>query len=150
MMEESRIRNVVRSYILVGVQFILIFFLAWYGGVFGGIVSNILLVLALLLGFWAVMTMHFRVSIFPEVRSDQQLFTGGPYRFIRHPMYTAVLLATFSWVMHRIDIISLFAWLCLLIDLMIKLFYEERLLREKFSDYEAYTMRSKRLIPWIY
>lgn len=150
MSEESRASNLIRSYLLVGVQFLLIAFLVWYGGVFGGILSNILLVLGLLLGLWAVMTMHFRVSIFPEVRSGQQLFTGGPYQFIRHPMYTAVLLATFSWVMHRIDIISLFAWFCLLIDLMIKLVYEERLLREKFSDYEAYATRSKRLIPWIY
>jgi protein-S-isoprenylcysteine O-methyltransferase Ste14 len=138
------------SYVLVAVQFLALVFLAWYGGVLGDVLSNSLLALAGLIGLSAMITMRFRFNIVPEIRTDQTFFVGGPYAFIRHPMYTAVLLAGIAWFGNRPDLISFCIWLVLCIDLRLKLAYEERLLMSRFSGYTAYMTRTKRLIPWVY
>lgn len=44
------------------------------------------------LGTWAVMTMTVKnLAVLPEVKAGSRLVTHGPYRWIRHPMYAAVL-----------------------------------------------------------
>ncbi|MDP2838230.1 MAG: isoprenylcysteine carboxylmethyltransferase family protein [Candidatus Moranbacteria bacterium] len=139
-----------KSYLLVGIQFSLIIFLAWYGGVVGNSVSHFLLAIGVILGLWAVLVMRFRVSVLPDVQEHQTLIVAGPYCLIRHPMYTAVLLVTLSWVLLKIDAFSITAWLLLLGDLMAKINYEEKLLRAKFPEYDTYTKKTMRLIPWIY
>lgn len=138
------------SYILVAVQFLTLVFLAWYGGILGDVLSNSLLALAGLIGLSAMITLRFRFNIVPDIRADQVFLANGPYAFVRHPMYTAVLLAGLAWVGNRPDLTSLCAWLVLCIDLRLKLAYEERLLMARFSGYVAYMARTKRLIPWVY
>ena len=139
-----------KSHILVIVQFALIFAIALYCGVLGNWWQNLLTIISFCLGVWAVYTMHFAVSISPEIRQKQQLFTGGPYRFIRHPMYLAVLLATAVWVGNNFSFISVGLWALLLVDLLIKLHYEERLLTKHFADYKKYTKHTKKLVPFVY
>jgi len=139
-----------KSYILVALQFVLIGFVVLYGGVFGGIISNMVTFLALALGLWAVTTMRLRVSVFPEVMESQKLYTGGPYRFLRHPMYAAVLLAVAVWVSHRADVFSLAAWVALFLVFVLKIKIEEKELAEKFPEYREYQKRTKKLIPGVY
>ena len=139
-----------KSYLLVVAQFGLIAFFVWYCGVWGDLVSNILTYIAIAIGVWAIITMRFRVSVLPDVLDKQELFTGGPYRYIRHPMYTAVLTATFAWMLNRLDVVSVMAWLLIVIVLHIKLSYEEDQLSKKFSNYKQYKARTKRLIPYLY
>ncbi len=140
-----------RSYLLVGIQFGLIGFLAWHGGIWGdSMLTHMLVVAGILIGLSAVFTMRFRFSVLPEVRAGQTLYTGGPYAFVRHPMYTAVLLVTLGWVLNRPDVVSFMLWTALAVDLLLKLHYEERALSERFSDYAAYMVRTRRLIPWVY
>lgn len=139
-----------RSYFLVGIQFALIGFLAWYGGVVGDTLSNVLVASGVVVGVWAVVTMRFRFNVLPEVRAGQTLYTGGPYTFVRHPMYTAVLLVTLGFVLNHPDTVSVVLWLALVLDLYIKLGYEERTLIARFPDYAAYMARTKRLIPVVY
>lgn len=139
-----------RSYLLVGIQFALIGLLAWHGGVFGDALSNALVLAGILIGVAAVATMRFRFSVLPEVRADQALFTGGPYAYVRHPMYTAVLLVTLGFVLNQPDAVSILLWLALAVDLRVKLGHEERALAAHFPDYAAYAARTRRLIPWVY
>ena len=84
-------------------------------------------------------------------RDEDRLVEGGPYRWVRHPMYTAVLslalgLAVLvqSWLL-----LALFVALLALIVRMIPA--EEQQLRDSYgSDYERYSRRSKRLLPLLY
>ena len=131
-------------------QFILIILIAFYAGGFEGVVENIMMISGVSLGLWAVVTMKLRVNIFPDVRNNQQLFTSGPYKYIRHPMYTAVLLVTLAWVLQRIDFVSVGMWLLLLLVLIEKLNYEEKLLLFKFKKYKSYMQKTKRLLPLVY
>jgi protein-S-isoprenylcysteine O-methyltransferase Ste14 len=107
-------------------------------------------VAGLSLGTWAVVVMGLRnTNIAPLVKQDARLVTRGPYALIRHPMYSAVLLAVWPLIIDDYSLLRLAAGLILTIDLIVKLLYEERLLRKHFADYEPYMRTTKRLIPFV-
>lgn len=140
------------GYLLVLIQFSCIAFFITYCGIIperlGG---KIIQVAAVLLGIIAILLMRpGNFSIFPIPKQDAQLVTKGPYQLIRHPMYTAVLLFCFSLLLNRITFLSLAIFLVLLIDLVLKLHFEERLLKSQFPSYAAYTKKTWHLIPFIY
>ena len=108
-------------------------------------------IIALYLAAWAFRSFNLRqLRIAPEVAAGAKLVTRGPYRWIRHPMYAAVLLLTLSLVLSRPTLDRAVAWLILLADLIGKLQYEETLLAKRFSEYSSYKKRTKKLIPFVY
>jgi protein-S-isoprenylcysteine O-methyltransferase Ste14 len=104
-----------------------------------------------LLGLWAIGTMRLgNFNITPDLKPNGQLIKRGPYRWIRHPMYSAILLVTLSLVLTEFSWWRLGFWLTLLVNLLIKLTYEEHLLSQRFATYTAYQKRTKRLLPLFY
>jgi protein-S-isoprenylcysteine O-methyltransferase Ste14 len=72
------------------------------------------------------------------------------YGIVRHPLYAAVLLATWGWGLLWASGPALgLAWVAGLF-LKAKADREERFLREEFSEYADYARRVRQLIPWIY
>ena len=144
-------RKIVRSYVLVGIQFACLGLIVMTGPILAS--SWIFLVLELLglaLGLWAVVAMNLRnLHVLPDVHPDSTLVTQGPYRFIRHPMYTTLLLVTLALVLDAFSLERLLMWTVLLGDLWIKLRYEENMLTLHFHDYQEYQRRTKRLIPFL-
>jgi protein-S-isoprenylcysteine O-methyltransferase Ste14 len=137
--------------LLVAIQFSCLILLVILGHVWPQfIAAQILLILGLLLGIWAILSMKFKVNVFPELLPNSKLITSGPYKFIRHPMYTAVLLVAAAWAATNFTALTAALWVVLLIDLLYKLTYEEKLLRTTFTDYKQYQKRTKRLLPFIY
>ena len=106
---------------------------------------------AALLGGWAVAGMRrSRLRIRPEVAPGATLVTGGPYRWIRHPMYTAVLLLAASLTAAGFTPARGALWLALLAVLAMKLRKEERLLAARFPEYADYARRTWRLLPGVW
>ncbi|HEY4666951.1 MAG TPA: isoprenylcysteine carboxylmethyltransferase family protein, partial [Anaerolineales bacterium] len=104
-----------------------------------------------MLGLWAIGTMGIgNFNVTPDVKPRARLVTSGPYRLIRHPMYTALLAGALALVLDAFSPLRLAIWLVLLIDLVVKLNYEERLLSLNLEGYSAHTQRTKRLIPFLY
>lgn len=102
------------------------------------------------LGIWAMISMRLNnLSIMPELLSNAQLTVHGPYRWIRHPMYTALAVCSLAWVMVEPQLWRWLVLAILLIDLWLKARYEEQLLNQRFTSYAAYQQRSKRFIPWL-
>lgn len=141
-----------RSYLLVSIQFVCLGAIVLSRPTIApGMIEAVLVGLGLLLGLWALLTMRLsRLSVLPEVRAGAQLVTGGPYRLIRHPMYSALLVAALGLILAAPLPWRWLLWLALLINLVVKLRYEERLLGGHFSDYEAYRRETWRLLPWVY
>lgn len=65
-------------------------------------------------------------------------------------MYTSVLLVTLAWMLGNPLPYRILLWVGLVVTLSVKLRYEERLLRERFPEYEAYRGQTKRLIPFVW
>jgi protein-S-isoprenylcysteine O-methyltransferase Ste14 len=140
-----------KAYTLVSIQVISIALILVTGWPFAGRISLLILQIAgVVLGTWAIMTMGMKnTNIAPLVRQDARLVINGLYAFIRHPMYSAVLLTIWPLILDQYSLLRLTAGLVLTVDLIIKLLYEESLLRKHFAGYEAYMKKTKRLIPFV-
>jgi protein-S-isoprenylcysteine O-methyltransferase Ste14 len=110
-----------------------------------------ILVVGGVVGLWALQIMGLRqVNVFPEVASQGKLIVIGPYRWVRHPMYISVLLVTLAWVLGSPLPYRMLLWVGLVMTLLVKLRYEERLLMERFPEYDAYRRQTKHLIPFVW
>ncbi len=90
------------------------------------------------------------INIAPIVKPGSELFTSGIYRIIRHPMYIAQVIAVIPLVYDYFSYSRLVAVVILLINLIIKLNYEETQLTKAFPDYNNYKKKTWRLIPYLY
>ena len=147
-----QLSNPVKSSLYVAIQFICLGLIAITGSLIPS--NNALLVIELSglgLGIWAILSMRIgNFNIAPDPFKWTQLVTSGPYRLIRHPMYLALLLTTLPLVINDFDLFRISVWLVLLLDLLLKLNYEEKLLARKLVGYDQYMGKSARLIPFLY
>jgi protein-S-isoprenylcysteine O-methyltransferase Ste14 len=145
------VKDRLHAYALVSIQFTCIGLILVSGGPFARSLPLLLAeITGILLGVWAVIVMGWRnVNVSPLVKRDARLVTRGPYAVIRHPMYSAVLLAMWPLIIDGYSLFRLTVGLILTFDLMMKIRYEEGLLKKKFPDYEAYMKATKRLIPFV-
>jgi protein-S-isoprenylcysteine O-methyltransferase Ste14 len=104
------------------------------------------------LGLWAVASHPgARFNIHPEPRAGGELVERGPYRWVRHPMYTSVIgfgLAC-AWVSGT-GLAAAAAWACLTAlaaVLWAKAGLEERWLVQQHPGYAAYRSRTRRFLP---
>ena len=103
------------------------------------------------LGIWAVYSFRStRFSISPQVAKSASLVTGGPYQYIRHPMYSAVILVCFSLVANNPTLERIIALIFLITVLIYKTSIEEFYLHNHFKEYGSYVKRTKKLIPFVY
>ena len=86
-------------------------------------------------------------SILPEGR---RLITQGPYAVVRHPLYLAEAVTVLGMM---INFISPWALLLVIVQLalqIVRIHYEEKVLKEHFPEYEDYAKKTWRLIPGLY
>jgi len=105
----------------------------------------------LVIAIWARMILGRNWSGSITFKRDHELIEQGPYRLVRHPIYTGLLLMVAATAIARG---TLWAFLGLVLFLVIhlwKLRREEELLTRHFPDsYPAYRTRTKALIPFLY
>lgn len=99
------------------------------------------------LAAWGAGALGAALRAHPAPATGATLRTDGPYRWVRHPIYSGVLLASAgaSAAAGTWRALGAFAALCGL--LQVKARYEERLLRARFPGYEAYAARTPRFVP---
>lgn len=139
------------SYSLVGSQFFWIAVLIFLMGLPENKLSLFIHLLGAVLGLWAVKTMHLgHFNIVPDPMPHLNLVTTGPYRWIRHPMYTSILIFFLPAVLFVGGWIIWSSYGMLLLTLLLKLNYEERLISLQCPDYLEYRTRTSSLVPKIY
>lgn len=141
-----------RSATIVTLQFGLLAVILWYCDIpFRTPALFALSILSGIVGLWSIGVMRLRnLRIRPEPKPDARLRKSGPYAFIRHPMYFSVLLLAASFVGGTPDTISVSLFVMLTVTIVVKLEYEETLLKRKFPDYAEYAAHTRKLIPYIY
>jgi protein-S-isoprenylcysteine O-methyltransferase Ste14 len=101
---------------------------------------------------WAVVSLgrSFRTTV--EVDPDQAVVTTGPYRWIRHPSYTGLLLIVAGFGLAADNWLSIAACLVLPFPAILRRIHvEEAELEHVLGDtYRAYRSHSKRLIPGLW
>lgn len=75
------------------------------------------------------------------------LVETGIYKYVRHPIYTGLLLAMLGTVVQSMDIVKFLVWLALLALLTYKAIFEESLLAKKYPGYVEYMKRTGRFVP---
>jgi protein-S-isoprenylcysteine O-methyltransferase Ste14 len=111
------------------------------------ITASLLVVVGNAFAIMIILRLGRSFSILPEGR---RLVTSGPYAVVRHPLYLAEAVATLGAV---INFLSPWALLLVVVQLglqMVRIHYEEKVLKESFPEYEDYAQRTWRLIPGIY
>ena len=90
-------------------------------------------------------------SIQVTIQKDHQLVTAGPYRFVRHPRYLAILIYNAGVTLVFGSGLGLLLTALLAGVLLWRIQDEEALLHQEFgAQWEAYARQSRRLIPFIY
>jgi len=106
-------------------------------------------VLAVLLMVWARLTLKWR-SFQPMASPTQgELITTGPYRFVRHPIYAAILYFILIGLAFHLVLTNVILAAVALLALAIRIVSEERLLIAQYPEYQVYATRTKRVIPYI-
>jgi protein-S-isoprenylcysteine O-methyltransferase Ste14 len=113
------------------------------------VVGLILFVSGLGLAVWARIYLGRNWGMPMTERAEPELVTSGPYRFVRHPIYSGLLLGLLGTALAT----NLF-WLIALVILGAYFTYsatvEERLMTTSFAaDYAGYKAHTKMLIPFV-
>ena len=83
----------------------------------------------------------------PIPKAEGELITGGFYSYIRHPIYTGVLLAAAGVVVFQASLAHIIGFLLLGGVLTVKALGEERMLAEKYEGYTEYISATGRFFP---
>lgn len=142
--------------LLVALQFALLGLLAWQAVPALGrdawpVDAIVLAVAALALGVSALRANRpGNFNIHPAPREGGALVQHGPYRWIRHPMYSTLLLAGLAAARLAGGAGPWLTLAALAVVLALKAAVEEQALLQRYADYAAYRRRSWRFVPGIY
>jgi len=97
---------------------------------------------------WAVLVFGRGVTPSPLPSDKARLQTRGPYRWIRHPMYTGVIVLMAGSALGRRNWIAAILWILLVVFFLAKMRWEERRLVETYPGYDSYRKAVPALIPF--
>ena len=107
-------------------------------------------VTAVALMVWARLTFGHRSFHAAANPTTGGLVTTGPYRFIRHPIYTAVCLFGWSGILAHWSLINVLLGALLFAGAVGRMLCEERLIVEVYPEYRDYALATKRMVPYIF
>ncbi len=129
--------------------------LLFYFGNLERILSNIPLAILFMAGttlaLWAFYNMGSKnYSPFPQPRSAGKFTQKGAYKYMRHPMYTGVLLIAAALLLSNFYFPSFIVFAALAYVLDEKATLEENLLVKMHPEYKNYLPKTRKFIPFVY
>jgi len=115
------------------------------------IIVVILLIAGLVVAIAARHTLAGNWSGAVAFKEDHELITTGLYQYIRHPIYTGMLLMILGTALSLATLGACLGFFIILVGVLLKLRQEEALLTRHFvQDYLSYKKRTRTLIPFIW
>jgi protein-S-isoprenylcysteine O-methyltransferase Ste14 len=99
---------------------------------------------------WARLTFGRRSFHAAANPSAGGLVTTGPYRYIRHPIYTAACLFGWSGVLANWSLVNVMLGALLIIGAVGRMLCEERMIVDVYPEYPAYARATRRMVPFIF
>jgi protein-S-isoprenylcysteine O-methyltransferase Ste14 len=108
--------------------------------------------LSLVLFLWVHLTLGNNFSELLRIRNNQSIVVDGPYRYVRHPMYTAFIVLHIGVFLLSANWFIGLSWnLGLILILIERIPREETMLLERFGGiYKHYLLRTGILFPKIH
>jgi protein-S-isoprenylcysteine O-methyltransferase Ste14 len=116
------------------------------------VVGVVLMVLGIAFRAWSVIVLGRNFTVYVQVRDEQPVVDTGPYRLLRHPSYTGLLVVCLGIGL------ALGNWLALIVvvvaptvAILMRIRVEERALLVGIGEpYRRFAATRKRLIPWVW
>ena len=90
------------------------------------------------------------LTALPYPKDDSVLVESGPYRIVRNPIYSGLIIGAFGLALAAHSWLSLLYALALLVLFDVKTRKEERWLLERYPAYAEYRQRVRKLLPWVW
>ena len=141
-----------KAFILTLIQYTTLPLMMWFMDWFSDKSIFLLIqILGLVTAVWAIFEMQkSKINISPTPRKGAFLVTTGIYKWIRHPMYSSLLLVFIPMLIENSTPLNIGIFLIFIINLILKLEYEEKLLLKSFIEYKDYQKKTSKIIPFIY
>ena len=114
-------------------------------------VSGLALIgLGLIVSVLAAFNLGRSLTPLPFPKQDAELVTTGLFGYVRHPIYSGIILLAFGWSVYTQGTLTLCYAFVLALFLNVKSRREEIWLCQKFAGYQEYQKTTKKLITLIY
>ncbi len=114
------------------------------------LVGNGFCALGILLMAPALIALRGTIQIDPEPKSGRQLVDTGVYKYLRHPIYTGIVVCVAGLFLRQPSVWMAGGAMVVIVFLACKVRFEEKLLRAVYPGYAAYQRRSWGLFPGLY
>ena len=144
------------GYWLVVLQFLLVFGLILITSPLNAIASGNLgtlipMAISVIVALAALQANQFgNFNIHPSPKQNGRLIVHGIYQYIRHPMYTAVMLFGLACMLASPSLESFLILFALCLVLVRKSRLEETWLKQKYPSYSDYLSKTRGFLPWFY
>jgi protein-S-isoprenylcysteine O-methyltransferase Ste14 len=99
---------------------------------------------------WARLYLGRNWSAVAAVKADHELITRGPYRWVRHPIYSGLLLAFIGTALADGQWRGVLAVALALVAVAHRIIVEERFMRQEFgTEYDTYARQVRALVPGL-
>jgi protein-S-isoprenylcysteine O-methyltransferase Ste14 len=112
-----------------------------------GWASGALIVLGIFVALFAAMGLGGSLTPNPYPKYGAQLITSGAYKYVRHPIYSGLLLITAGAVLGAGNFLRLLLGLVIVVFFIVKASWEEKYLTQAYGGYEDYRSTTPMFFP---
>ena len=114
--------------------------------------SIVVFILGSFIALWAyISNSHFILTSRNDTLSNQKVCTIGPYKYIRHPGYSAAVIVSLCYPFMLGSLFSVIPVSFIVFLLITRTYYEDKTLKIELNGYDEYSRMTKyRLVPYVW
>jgi len=99
---------------------------------------------------WARITFGMRSYHASANSTNGELVKSGPYRFLRHPIYASIIYFFLACIIAFPTLKPIIGVFVIIASTYARMIFEEISLKETYKEYELYSQKAKRIIPYLF